>query len=51
MRKERVVLEYETDATIPHRNIGGVLVAEKDPAAIAIFEAGDHAQNCGLAGT
>ncbi|MNY07837.1 hypothetical protein D3C86_1406590 [compost metagenome] len=50
MREKRIMLEHKTDAAVTHRNIGGVLVAEKDTAAIAIFETGDHAQNRRLAG-
>ena len=50
MREERIVLEDEADAAVAHRNVGGVLVAEMDVAAIGIFEAGDHAQDRRLAG-
>ncbi len=51
MREERIVLEDEADAALAHGDIGGVLLAEIDRAAVGIFEAGDHAQDRRLAGT
>ena len=44
------MLEHEADAAVAHRNVGRVLVAEIDVAAVGVFEAGDHAQDRRLAG-
>src|SRR5690606_7465335 len=49
VRKEGVMLEDEADAARSHGNVGGVLVAEADRAAIGIFEPRHHAQDRGLA--
>ncbi len=43
------MLENEADATVADGNVGSVLIAEIDVAAIGIFEPRDHAQDGGLA--
>src|SRR5690606_4135221 len=49
VRKQRVVLEDESDAAVTHRNVGRVLVAEINRSAVRELEAGDHAQDGRLA--
>ncbi len=43
------MLEDEADAALAHGDVGRVLIAEQDAAAIGVFEAGDHAQDGRLA--
>ena len=49
VREERVVLEDEAHSAVADRNVGGVLVAEMDVAAVGKFKPGDHAQDGRLA--
>jgi hypothetical protein len=47
--KQRVVLEHETHVALAHMHVGGVLAAEQDAAGVGRFQAGDDAQQRGLA--
>ena len=47
--EQGVVLEHEADAALLHAELGGVGVAEQDLAAVERLQAGDRAQQGGLA--
>jgi len=47
--EQRVVLEHETDVAIAHVMAGHVLAMEHDAAVVRGFQAGDDAQQGGLA--
>ena len=49
VRVERVVLEHHRHPPLVGRDVGDVLVAEEDPAAVEAIEARDHAQRRALA--
>ena len=47
--EQRVVLEHEADPALAHVAAGGVLAVELDAPGVGLFEAGDDAQQRGLA--
>ena len=49
MRKQRVVLEHHVDRPLVRRHLRDVLAVEQDAALIRRLEAGQHAQQRGLA--
>ncbi|GCC48793.1 hypothetical protein chiPu_0033139, partial [Chiloscyllium punctatum] len=49
MRKQRVVLEHHVDGALVRQHLGDVAAAEQDAALIRRLEAGEHAQQRGLA--
>ena len=49
MRKQRVVLEHHVDGPLMRQHLRDVLAAEQDAALVRRLEAGEHAQQRGLA--
>ena len=51
VRKQRVALEHHVDRPAVRRHIGYVPAIKQDTTLARLLEAGEHAQQCRLAGT
>mmetsp|Transcript_1013 Transcript_1013/g.2513 ORF Transcript_1013/g.2513 Transcript_1013/m.2513 type:complete len:443 (-) Transcript_1013:3285-4613(-) len=47
--EQRVMLEHEADLALAHMGVGRVLAVQQHPAAVGLLQAGDDAQQRGLA--